>query len=119
MSDEDPWKKEYDSHMVAVQNMSANGFWPVVALACELIDKGLIDRPNLLRITEAIIGYVSAEETGSLGDVEETVLPLTKFLDAIETLPLEPGRVLDELLAQEAAAGAKATQRVRNSKRAR
>lgn len=119
MTEPDPWKEEFDDHMVAVQNQSANSFWPAFAVACALCDKGVIDKGRLLDITEAIIGYVSAYETGGLAEVDETIQPLEQFRDLLASLPLAPGRVLDELLAMEAEEGVAATRRVRNSKRPR
>jgi len=117
--DPDPWREEFDDHMVTVLNMAANSFWPSVAVACALCDKGLIDKGRLLGVVEAIIGFVSADETGSLAEVEDTLVPLTRFRDVLEGLRLEPGRVLDELHMHEAGAALLATHRVRNSKRKR
>jgi len=120
MSDDfEAFREEFDDHMVAVQSMSANSFWPSVVLACALCDRGLIDKGRLLDLTEAIIGVVSAEETGGLADTCETILPLLRFRDLLERLRLEPGRLLDELHTFEAETADQAIRRVRNSKRGR
>ncbi|MGB3834436.1 MAG: hypothetical protein WA975_21530 [Mesorhizobium sp.] len=119
MAEPDPWKEEFDQYMVDVHNTAANSFWPSIAIACALCDKGVIDKGRLLDITEAIIGYLRAEETGALAEVDETIQPLVLFRHNLEQLRLEPGRVLDELHMIEAGAAALAIRRVRNSKRER
>jgi hypothetical protein len=116
MGEPDPWKEEFDDHMVTVQNMVENSFWPSFAVACALCDKGVIDKGRLIDITEAIIGYVRADETGGLSEVDDTVRPIEQFRDLLFHLPLQPGRVLDELHTLEANAALQATRRVRNSK---
>ena len=43
MTGVDPWQSELDEHMVTVMNMSAESFWPALAVACAMADKGLLD----------------------------------------------------------------------------
>lgn len=119
MGEPDPWKEEFDQYMVDVHNTAANSFWPSIAIACALCDKGVIEKGRLLDITEAIIGYLRAEETGALAEVDVTIQPLELFRHHIEQLHLVPGQVLDELQTIEAGAAMSATRRVRNSKRPR
>jgi len=120
--DNEPWRSEIqamDVEVLAVQQMAAHGFWPSIALACAMIDKGLLEKKSLLEFVDALISYVSAFSYGDLGDVDDRLHPLEHFRGILEHTDLRPGRVLAELQTLESVAALRMLEMSKRERRSR
>ncbi|WP_092862929.1 hypothetical protein [Albimonas pacifica] len=104
---EPDWKRDFeclDAELTDTMTLATHSHWPAFAVAAALLDKGLIDKEALLKITDAVIGIASADVDPDVADVEVALLALGHFRKALEDLRLLPGEVLPELERHETAA---------------
>ncbi|SFJ25286.1 hypothetical protein [Albimonas pacifica] len=93
-----------DGELSDTMALAANAHWASFAVAAALIDKGLIEKEALLKITEALIGLARSYEEPDAVNVDIALLSLEQFRGCLEVYDLKPGAVLPELELCETAA---------------
>ena len=95
---EKPWREdveELDSHLSKVIMNVTGSFLPAYAIAAALIDAGVLKRARLLEIITAVHDLAMANAV--VGEAEEEVDVLERFLIWLEEVPIEEGTALDQL----------------------
>lgn len=101
---EEPWKRQLedmDVEVLGAQTLAMGAFWPPIAVACALIDAGVIERLRLLEVIDSLHTLVTAEAADGLGDVEDVGLGLEKFREFFDLHELTRGSVVRELREME------------------
>lgn len=106
MTDDEPWRRamdDMDVEIVAVQKMAEGAAWPSVALALALIDKGVLDKGEMLDIIDSLQSIVRALEVPETATVDEALLGLRRLAEALEGFDPQPGQVQHQLRRDEQA----------------
>lgn len=74
-----------------------NGHWPSTAIACALIDKGVLHKNDLLSIVDSLAITVASYAAHAEVQPALATAPLERFRRDLEQLELKPGKVLAEL----------------------
>lgn len=103
MTDE-PWKRDLEdmeTEVLGAQTLARGAFWPPIAVACALIDAGVIERLRLLEIIDSLHAMVTAEAVDGLGDPEDVGLGLEKFREFFDLHELTRGSVVHQIREME------------------
>ncbi|SIP89119.1 hypothetical protein SAMN05880590_10125 [Rhizobium sp. RU35A] len=99
---------ELDVDLTGTHAMAAGSFWPSTAIACALIEKGVIDKITLLKIVDTLMATASAFAVTQETDPQYSAHSLEVFRRHLEQMQLQPGNVLNELAQIERGAAAEA-----------
>lgn len=89
--------EELDADLTAAMTIALGAHWPSTAIACALLDKGLLNKGDLLKIIDSLILTASSYAVKAESNSENATLSLERFRRDLEQMNLEPGRVVDEL----------------------
>lgn len=115
---EEPWRRaleDMDTEVLGAQKLAVGAFWPPIAVACALIDAGVIDRMRLLEIIDSLHALVTAEAVDDLGDPEDVGLGLEKAREFFDLHELTRGSVVRQLREMERGEAARLLLRMRRS----
>ena len=100
--------EELDADLSVTHAMATGGHWPSTALACAMLDAGLIDKMALLKIVDTLMSIASAFAVTEETNPEYSAFGLEVFRRQIEDMDLKPGSVLAELAKIERGAAVEA-----------
>lgn len=95
---EKPWKDDFEElDDLLFQNMRATdgAFWPPLAIALALIDKGVVDKETMLTIIDALRDIALGWAEPGYG--EDDARALQQMYDFLEAAEVSEGKVLREL----------------------
>ncbi len=102
--------EDLDNELTGTHAIACNSYWPATAVACALLDKGVIDKANLLKIVDTLMATASAFSVTEEIDASYSAHSLEIFRLQLEQLNLRPGHVLEELERVERGAALQADQ---------
>ncbi|MDR6102757.1 hypothetical protein QE369_002954 [Agrobacterium larrymoorei] len=89
--------EELDADLSVTHSMAAGSHWPTTALACAMLDAGLLEKAALLKIVDTMTEIVSAFSVKTEQDPRNSAFGLEAFRRQLEQMELRPGAVLGEL----------------------
>lgn len=92
-----PSIEELDADLTAATTMVLGAHWPSTAIACALLDKGIIKKGELLAIIDSLILTASSEAVSAESNADDATFSLERFRRDLEQMRLEPGLVAQEL----------------------
>lgn len=103
---------ELDADLSSATATALGAHWPSTAIACALLDKGLIDKRALLEIVDSLILTATFFAAKAEADPHASAAALERFRRDLEQMNLKPGAVLEELRKIEQVSLTQATERL-------
>ncbi len=88
---------ELDAELSVAHSIALGGYWPATAMACAMLNAGLIDKVALLKIVDTLSAIAAALAVASETDSRYSAFVLEAFRCQLEQMDLKPGCVLTEL----------------------
>jgi hypothetical protein len=88
---------ELDADLTGAHAIAVGSHWPSTALACAMLDAGLIEKSALLKIVDTLMAIASAFAVTEETDPTYSAHSLEVFRLQLEQMELKPGSVLKDL----------------------